>query len=159
LDRTNFKRDEGKGVEFLKLASDTGHDQAAFEYVKWLIRHRKITSDLHYLGMTGKHDDLEALIKHAEALRTYRAGSSRGGMEEFMLVMKAGDVGHRNAKERRKDAMYIGCTLMLYSKCLALFNSVQKFTRDILGNVVTISINEALESIHPVNKDGFDHFD
>jgi hypothetical protein len=42
---------------------------------------------------------------------------------------------------------------------LLLFNSVQKFTCDILGNVTTISINQALESIHPVDKDRFDHFD
>jgi hypothetical protein len=43
--------------------------------------------------------------------------------------------------------------------CLPLFNSVQKFRRDILGNVVTISINQALKSIHPVDKDRFNHFD
>jgi hypothetical protein len=43
--------------------------------------------------------------------------------------------------------------------CLSLLNSVQKFTCDILRNVVTISINQALESIHPVDKDRFDYFD
>jgi hypothetical protein len=43
--------------------------------------------------------------------------------------------------------------------CLPLFNSVQKFTYDILGNVVTISINQALQSIHPVDKDRFNHVD
>jgi TPR repeat protein len=106
LEGIDFKRDERKGVEFLKLAADTGHDQAAFEYGKWLISRRKITSGLHYLEMAGKHDNLEALVEHADALRTYRAGSSRGRMEEFMLLMKAGDAGHREAKERRKDARY-----------------------------------------------------
>jgi hypothetical protein len=40
-----------------------------------------------------------------------------------------------------------------------LFNSVQKFTCDTLENGFTISINQALESIHPVNKDRFNHFD
>jgi hypothetical protein len=40
-----------------------------------------------------------------------------------------------------------------------LFDSVQKLTYDIFGNVVTISINQALEPIHPVDKDRFDHFD
>jgi hypothetical protein len=33
-----------------------------------------------------------------------------------------------------------------------LFSSVQKFICDILGNGVAISINQALESIHPVDK-------
>jgi hypothetical protein len=42
--------------------------------------------------------------------------------------------------------------------CLPLFNVVQKFSSDILGNVVTISGNQALESIHPADKDRFDHF-
>jgi hypothetical protein len=42
---------------------------------------------------------------------------------------------------------------------MPLFNSVQKFTGDILGNVVAISINQALEPIHPADKDRFDHFD
>jgi hypothetical protein len=37
--------------------------------------------------------------------------------------------------------------------------AIVQFTCDILGNVVTISINQALESIHPVDKDRFDHFD
>jgi hypothetical protein len=40
-----------------------------------------------------------------------------------------------------------------------LFNSVQKFTRDISGNVVAISVNQALELIHPVDKDRFDRLD
>jgi hypothetical protein len=43
--------------------------------------------------------------------------------------------------------------------CLPLFNLVQKFICDMSGNVVTISINQALESIHPVDKNRFDHFD
>jgi hypothetical protein len=43
--------------------------------------------------------------------------------------------------------------------CLSLFYSVQNFTYDILGNAGTISINQALESIHPINKDRFHHFD
>jgi hypothetical protein len=42
---------------------------------------------------------------------------------------------------------------------LAIVNSVQKVIRDILGNVVTISINQALDSIRPVDKDRSDHFD
>jgi hypothetical protein len=36
---------------------------------------------------------------------------------------------------------------------------VQNFTDDILGNVITISINQVLESIHPVDKERFDRFD
>jgi hypothetical protein len=40
-----------------------------------------------------------------------------------------------------------------------LFNSVQKFTFDVLGKVVAIFINYTLESIRPVDKDRFDHFD
>jgi TPR repeat protein len=106
LEGTDFKRDERKGVEFLKLAADSGHNQAAFEYGKWLIGRRKITSGLHYLEMAGKQDNLEALVEHADALRTYRAGSSRGRMDEFMLLMKAGDAGHREAKARRRDPRY-----------------------------------------------------
>jgi hypothetical protein len=51
------------------------------------------------------------------------------------------------------------CPNMLVLTCLPLFKSVQKVTYDILGNVVTISINQALESIHPVDKDRVDHFD
>jgi hypothetical protein len=43
--------------------------------------------------------------------------------------------------------------------CLPFFNSVQKFACDIVGNIVTISINQALKSIYPVDKDHFDHFD
>jgi hypothetical protein len=35
----------------------------------------------------------------------------------------------------------VSCPLMLYSNMLIIDNSVQKFTCDILGNVVTISIN------------------
>jgi hypothetical protein len=56
-------------------------------------------------------------------------------------------------------ALDIGCPLMLYPNRLSLFNSVQKFTCDIVGNTVIISINQALESIRPVDKDRFDHFD
>jgi hypothetical protein len=48
---------------------------------------------------------------------------------------------------------------MLYPHILVIVNSVQKFICDILGNVVTISINQALESIHPVDKNRFDHLD
>jgi hypothetical protein len=54
---------------------------------------------------------------------------------------------------------HIGCPFMLYLNMLALFNSVQKFTCGILEKAVTISINQVLESIHPVDKDRFDHFD
>jgi hypothetical protein len=53
----------------------------------------------------------------------------------------------------------IWCPLMLYATRLPLLNSVQKFTCDILGNVATIFINQVLESIHPVEKNRFDHFD
>jgi hypothetical protein len=42
---------------------------------------------------------------------------------------------------------------------LPLFDSVQKFTWDVLGNGITISINQALGLIHPIDKDRFDHFD
>jgi hypothetical protein len=41
---------------------------------------------------------------------------------------------------------------------LPLLNSVQKSTCDIWWNIVTISINQALESIHPVDKGSSDHF-
>jgi hypothetical protein len=40
-----------------------------------------------------------------------------------------------------------------------LFNSVQKFSCDILGNEVTISANQALQPIDPGDNDRFDHFD
>jgi hypothetical protein len=33
--------------------------------------------------------------------------------------------------------------------CFSLFNSVQNFTCHILGNLLTTSINQALQSIHP----------
>jgi hypothetical protein len=42
---------------------------------------------------------------------------------------------------------------------MPLFNSAQRFTYDVLGNIVTISINQEPEPIHPVDKDCFDHFD
>jgi hypothetical protein len=66
-----------------------------------------------------------------------------------------------NTKERSGllSSENIGSPLMFYPNMFAIVDSVQKFTCDIFGNVITISINQALESIHPVDKDHFHHFD
>jgi hypothetical protein len=53
----------------------------------------------------------------------------------------------------------MGCPLVLDPNMLAILNSVQKCTCAILGNVITISINQVLELIHAVDNDRFDHFD
>jgi hypothetical protein len=74
-------------------------------------------------------------------------------------VPEAQDSSDDNQSPRLRSDCNIGCPLMLYLDILPLFNSVQKLIYDIVGNIVTISINQALESIYPVDKDRFDHFD
>jgi hypothetical protein len=81
---------------------------------------------------------------------------------EFLVVLESDcstNFKHVMTGDETCFFLTIGSPLTVILICLALFLSVQKHRYDTLGNVLTISINHKLGSIHPIRKNDFDYFD